>query len=686
MTLPGDNPIHSPDQDLLGRALLARSFANEVESMDRSEGAVVGVLGPWGSGKTSFMNLVRRELEHDAAVVLDFNPWMFSGAEQLVESFFIELAAQLRLRTGLSDVADGLTDYGEAFSGLGWLPLVGVWIERVRGTAKLLAKLLQRRREGAGERRKRLADRLSQLEHPIIVVLDDIDRLTTPEIRDVFKLVRLTASFPNLVYVLAFDRVRVEQALGEHGISGRDYLEKILQVVLDLPAIPRRLLDKQMIAEINRIVSDIQTAGPVQADAWPDIYAEVIRPLIRNMRDVRRYGLSAHGTLEALGGQIAVVDVLGLEAIRVFLPDVFSHLHEAAEGLTETAGIPLRDDSQPALAVKALVEIAGHNEEVVRAIIARLFPAGDRFIGGSRYGPDWEAQWLRDRRIAHRDILLLYLERVAGESLQAFVDAERAWALSMDRHAFDSYLRALDPARLEDVIAGLETFQGDFASEQVVPGVTVLLNLLPDLPQRQRGMLDFDQRIVVSRVTVRLLRAFDGEQEVADAVERIMPDVTSLSSRFELITDVGYRKGAGHRLVSEDIASKLESIWLDEVRSASVDELLNEWDLLRILYFAQKAAADGGEPIGVADDPRLTLALLQSGIAESRAQGVGSRAVRRAKTLQWGALIAVYRDEAVLKDRLQALTDSPLIAGHEDLIELARKYAEGWRPPEFGAD
>ncbi|MBM7331832.1 hypothetical protein JS562_54830 [Agrobacterium sp. S2] len=43
---------------------------------------------------------------------------------------------------------------------------------------------------------------------------DDIDRLTTGEIRDIFKLVRLTASFPNVVYILAFDRARVEQALG----------------------------------------------------------------------------------------------------------------------------------------------------------------------------------------------------------------------------------------------------------------------------------------------------------------------------------------------------------------------------------------------------------------------------------------------------------------------------------------
>ena len=63
----------------------------------------MGVLGAWGSGKTSFVNLARRDLEFSSAAVLDFNPSMFSGDEQLVESFFVELSAQLKvIRLGLA--------------------------------------------------------------------------------------------------------------------------------------------------------------------------------------------------------------------------------------------------------------------------------------------------------------------------------------------------------------------------------------------------------------------------------------------------------------------------------------------------------------------------------------------------------------------------------------------------------
>lgn len=73
---------------------------------------------------------------------------MFSGAEQLVESFFVELASQLRLKPGLGEIGKDLEDYGETFSGLAWLPLVGPWVERGWTASKLIARILQRRREG----------------------------------------------------------------------------------------------------------------------------------------------------------------------------------------------------------------------------------------------------------------------------------------------------------------------------------------------------------------------------------------------------------------------------------------------------------------------------------------------------------------------------------------------------------
>lgn len=336
MSIKSDNPIRKPEDDTLGRAKAAKAFSSQLKNLDASEGLVVGVLGPWGSGKTSFVNMVRADLNKGGYLILDFNPWMFSGANQLVESFFIELSAQLKLKNGtLQEIGKNFEEYGDVLTGLGWLPVIGTWIERLRLLGKGASKIIKNKKKGTGSVRKKLTDALTDLDKPIVVVLDDIDRLNTQEIRDIFKLVRLTASFPNIIYVLAFDRTRVEQALTEEGIPGRDYLEKILQLAIDLPVIPPSVLNKQIFAAISETLDTVKNTGPFDENKWPDIYYEIIRPLIRNMRDVRRYSASIHGTVEALEGQVALHDVLALEAIRIFLPDVFSEIAKSIEGLTE---------------------------------------------------------------------------------------------------------------------------------------------------------------------------------------------------------------------------------------------------------------------------------------------------------------------------------------------------------------
>ncbi|HET6912247.1 MAG TPA: P-loop NTPase fold protein [Rhodanobacteraceae bacterium] len=686
-SIPADNPITRPDEDTLGRAKFARSFADRILALDSTEGVVVGVLGPWGSGKTSFVNLASECLRQSGVAVLEFNPWMFSGADQLVQAFFIELSAQLKLRHDFAEIGTLVEDYGEAFSGLGWLPFVGPWIERGRAATRVFAKLLERRKKGIRATHQKVRDALEKLEKPIVVILDDIDRLTTPEIRDVFKLVRLTANFPKIIYVLAFDRIRVEQALGEQGIPGRDYLEKILQIGIDLPAVPEHVLISQVFKAIDGALAGIENPGRFDEDSWPDVFMEVIRPLIRNMRDVRRYAAAIHGTVRDLGGQVALADALALEAIRVFLPDVFRSMHLAVDGLTNTQnGYGMHGDPPHLKAqIETLLKAAGDREEVVRALIQRLFPAAERHVGGTHYGGEWKNRWLRDRRVAHEDILRLYLERAMGERLQSFTDAENAWARMTDREAFDSYLRSLPMERVQDVISSLEAYEDRFGREHVLPATVVLLNLLPDLPERQLGMMDLDTRLVVGRVVYRLVRALKDTQVVEAAVREILPHVHSLSSKWELITDVGYREGAGHKLVSEDAAKAFEKEWRASVRAANAETLGKETQLLGTLLHTKKDAEADEPPLVIHDSPAVTRALLKAARGEVRSQAMGSRAIQREPRLAWDSLIELFGDEAILRRRIEDLKASePNDVG--DLLELADKYLSGWRPKDFDDD
>jgi len=685
--ISGDNPITSRDQDRLGRLKPARAFATQVQELDASEGVVVGVLGPWGSGKTSFVNLARLDL-HDAGwTILDFNPWMFSGAEQLVDSFFIELAAQLRVQDRFRDLADSLEAYGELFSTLGRLPVVGPWIDLGRSLAKVFRKEVERRRGGIANPRDRIRQQLATLERPIAVVLDDLDRLRTSEIRDIFKLVRLTASFPNMVYILAFDRSRVERALGEDAIPGRDYLEKILQIAVDLPAVAPEALTRETAAALDDALGDVKERGPFDSEVWPDIFMEVIRPLIRNMRDVNRYVAAVRGTVIVLEGQVALADLMALEAVRVFLPDVFAHLPETVAALTTPSENVGGGSSEPSskVAIQQLIDSAGPRGDIVRSLIARVFPAAQKHLAhGSHYGGEWLKTWLKARRLAHRDVLRLYLEMVAGEGLTAFMAAERAFAVLDDAPTLDALLHSVDADRRLDVIAALENWEDEFSPEAVAPASAVLLNLIPDFPEREQGMFGIGPKMVVGRVVYRLMRSLAGPAEVHAAVLEALPMLKSHSARLSLITYVGYREGAGHKLIDEPASKQLEADWRAGVRAAGASELVSEWDLLRILFLARREAASGEAVFEVPPEPELCLAIFRAAVGNVRSQSLGNRAVRRTLQLAWDALIEVFGGEAALRagfDQAQGAATADDTA----VIDLVDRYLSGWRPKDFGA-
>ncbi|ADV28442.1 KAP P-loop domain protein [Pseudoxanthomonas suwonensis 11-1] len=677
--LPVDNPITSARADALGRASQAQLFAENILGLDSDNGVVAAVLGPWGSGKTSFINLAKECIRERGVPVLEFNPWMFSGADQLVQAFFSELSAQLKQKD-FGEISELIDDYGELISGLAWVPLVGPWLARLKAAFEIISRILRGRAGSADERRRRIQEALKGLDEPIVVILDDIDRLTHTEVRDIFKLVRLTARFPRIIYLLAFDRLMVECALGEGGLPGREYLEKIVNLGFDLPRIPEQVMDTQIIGVLGDSLGDAPGVESIDRDAWLDIYAEIVRPLIKNMRDVRRYSLAAYSSAHGLEGRVAIADVLGLEAVRIFIPDVFDRLHAYAPVLTG-ADLPSSDSQYAADQIRELLDSSGNNRDVVLSMIKRLFPAAQKYVGGSAYGVDFKNGWLARRRVAHEDVLRFYLERLASEGLKSFTDADSAWRKIGDESEFDEFLRSIPNERLLGVVSSLEAFEDQFESQHMVPASVVLLNLIPKVHGLERSPLGRDASLVVGRVVYRLIRRLESHAAVEKVVRDILPRVETLSSKLRLISMVGYRDGVGHRLVSEDAARQLELEWRAAVHANAPDLLAEEWDVLRVLLMERDLAGPHDPVLGLPDSIEMTEALLRSAMSEAVSMTAGNRAVRRSTRLAWETLVKILGGEDELRRRIDALKDSGKEQVDESL-ELACKYLSGWRPQE----
>ena len=681
MTLVGDNPIREPSEDRLGRAPLAASIAEQILHADAREGLVVGVLGHWGSGKTSFVNLVRHYLTSKSVPVLNFNPWLFSGSEHLVESFFSELTAHVRIGLGLDRIGKMLDEYGDHLSAV---PLVGPWPARAKLLLRVTGFWQKPKKSQIEVTRDKIGKALKSQEQPIVVILDDLDRLTAGEVRDVFRLVRLTASFPNIVYVLAFDRHQVEGALSEGDQAGRAYLEKIVQLVFDLPEIPDEVMRDELTAAIGESLPYIDDLEPFDQYRWSSVLTHIILPLMRTVRDVRRYCASIRGTVTDFAGAICLQDLLALEAVRIFLPDVFAQLSAARDVLTSSLTPGLEDPAaaEPARQrVNAIVDSEDSHRDLIEALLEHVFPEGGRHRPGLLFHGGSPSEWYQQRRVANTEIFRLYLERSEGQTLGLQRLGDQALSVMADAEGFQGYLQSLEPESLRRVIASMETHEGHFQPEQVIPGVTVLLNIWPTMPEHQGGFFDLGNRIVVSRVALRLLRALGTREEVTPAVDVILPQIETLSAQLELITLVGYRESAGHQLVAVEDAERIERSFRSRVRDATVDDLAREHDLLSVMYWAKKDASPSEPGLVVSSDPRLTRSMLEASKNEVVTTSSGGQVWHTAR-LHWEMLVEVYGDEAVIRERIAELSTQDH-EGLTDLLELAERYLSGWRPPEW---
>ncbi len=263
-----------------------------------------------------------------------------------------------------------------------------------------------------------------------------------------------------------------------------------------------------------------------------------------------------------------------------------------------------------------------------------------------------------------------------------------------DRDGLNKFIRSLESTRWQDVVASLCDLSDRFRSEHVEPGVVVLLNLWPEMRERPSSSSVFgnDARQTIRRATYRLLRTFGDVLAVDGAVRRILPNVTSLSSKVELVLLVGHRENSGHKLVTEIASDGFESMLRNEIRAASADELAKECDPSRVLVFAKHYGGPPEDQIDIDDSPKLTFALLRSVHGEMESGSWGGRAVRRTAVLNWERLIDLYGSKEVLKTRIKNLRSEfdtlkpwldtrriPLDEA-EQLLDLADRYLSGSRP------
>ena len=681
---PVEIPITTAEADTLGRAPLARALADFIRSSNADYGLVVGIMAPWGHGKSSFINLMRERFEEDQkSTIIDFNPWMFSGSDQLVQFFLNQLAAELKLEDEdkYSEIATQIAEYAgvlkptfEFFGGA----LGKLFVDSAEKSAQLYIDKKQEDKS-ANRLRQKITTELANLEKPIVVVIDDIDRLDSMEIRQIFQLVRLTASFPNVIYLLAFDRNRVERALSDDTVSGRAYLEKIVQINYDVPEVSEQLLTPQILEVLNALTGANPTVE-LDEDRWGLVFWSIIRPLFSNIRDVIRFKVSAEPTIRDLISQIDLADLFAIESIRIFRPDTFAKISKNRSALTETTNRFQDKDSSNEHAVRSIVPVGSEDENLIRALIMNIFPAAAKYINGGNYGSESLPQWRVSHRIAHIDFLSAYLDRVTPRELKSFRSAEHAFALLSSGPDLEEYLKRLDSPSLTETIGNIASFEANFTPEMVIPATSTLLNTIDWMPEQPSTSLLTTGRpeLIVGRVVVRLFKAIEDKGENMKFAAEILNRTETFSSMLYFINLIGDRKNIGSNLISPEETAELREKFVELVDNSPSTHPGREWDAWRVYNEVQDR--DSRFTLTPSDDPELLFSVLRSVRSDARSQSSDSYQIKIEKRLHWDLLVRIFGSESSISSVIHVLRNE---FGESELIELADKYLSGWRHESF---
>jgi predicted KAP-like P-loop ATPase len=275
-----DSPETNPEKDEFGRSKFSDSLGaalHKLLSKDSpvlNDSFVLALTGPWGSGKTTVMEFALNSLQKHCStwgkseqpIIHRFDPWLFSEPSHILSAFLKGLADTLSLPDHgeeLKRAGQIVKAYEFCIAPASWLtaaagiPGVGKGVEllkQIRETLNASAELVN---DDTSSFRKAISEQIKKQPRRILIVIDDIDRLTKQEIRLLMQVIKLTANFSNVVYLLLFEQKYVETALDDISAnSGRDYLKKIIQVDYRLPPIDRELVRRNFFREFRKILPE----------------------------------------------------------------------------------------------------------------------------------------------------------------------------------------------------------------------------------------------------------------------------------------------------------------------------------------------------------------------------------------------------------------------------------------------
>ena len=321
-----DDPIDSWEQDAIGRIGIVESLAFKLMA---TRSPVVLLLGDFGSGKTSILNLLRDHL-NSKAVVVSFSTWLPGSQETLISYLLSDIANECQKQYFVPGLRRSAQRLAKA---------LGQNVPILRSYLEALPSPTQR------DDIENLNVALSRVPSRVIVLLDELDRMEKGELLVLLKVIRGITKLPKVGFVCAGERSTLVKMVNEtFDDEGNEYFEKFFPASIPIPKIPPSVIQKvgaQQLVDIfirrNWLQAEIEVDSfRRQLDLiWP----AQIAPFCRTFRAIRSLSNDVEAAALRVGPELHPLDLTLIELLRRFKPEVYELIGKSAVALTGGEGM-----------------------------------------------------------------------------------------------------------------------------------------------------------------------------------------------------------------------------------------------------------------------------------------------------------------------------------------------------------
>ena len=314
-----DSAITNQDEDFFGYQKMVDSLLADLYDTDvEKEAFSVGIAGKWGVGKSSFINLLRNSIPKKGGLIVDLYPRSSMNLSAISLDFFNSLSNTLKgYHTGSWHIVDKYVKSLRCIEGKGWF-------NKTIDAIEVFAKT---------DEKERLQNVITEIGRKIFVIIDDLDRLTAPEILEVLKIIDRNGSFKNVIFVVAYDKGYVNAVLRKYlGYEGSEmFTDKYFNFEYSLPA-HNFYMERQYVANYIRNKITVNEGDAVtKADlltVWNRIGDSVVRYL-GLMRDVKRFVNILMSRLASVKDNVNIEDFILITLLRYKDLDLYYKLSTA---------------------------------------------------------------------------------------------------------------------------------------------------------------------------------------------------------------------------------------------------------------------------------------------------------------------------------------------------------------------